>query len=406
MVQISSMIYRTLNLSNILNKNLSAFLFGARGVGKTRLINHWIESSTTEKLVYLDLLKPEQFSRYLKTPQLLFSEVESLLRNTVLKIEPQPIRVVVDEVQKIPSLLDVVHSLYETYPSKLQFLLSGSSARKLKRGGANLLAGRLLSLNLFPFDNSEFPHELNKKLLLGSLPGVILDNPQPERTLRAYVHTYLKEEVMEESLVRRIEVFTRFLELCAQFHGKQFNASSLAKLTGISSQSILSYFSILEDTLLGFKLNGWNESLKKQLRLSPKFYFIDNGIASALRGELNLEISPRTSRYGELFEAFVVQEIYKLNDYFQKDFKLSYWQTNHGKEVDIIISRGFGRPIAAIEIKSSTQPDELMLKGLFGFEIEYPNVPLFCFSQTPRAYNVKNIQVLPYTKGLQLLKTL
>jgi predicted AAA+ superfamily ATPase len=284
--------------------------------------------------------------------------------------------------------------------------VSGSSARKLKRGGANLLAGRLLSVNLFPLTDSEYSGDLTRKLLLGSLPGVIIDNPQPERTLRSYVHTYLKEEILEESLVRKLDAFSRFLEVAAQYHGKIINATSIAKAVGISPNSALSYFQIMVDTLVAFFLPGWNGSTTKQLRIQPKFYLFDNGVASALRGELQLELTERTSRYGELFECWVVQEMFRMNEYLQRDFKLAYWQTNHGSEVDLVVSRGMGEPLAGIEIKSSTKPDPADFSSLHLFSEDNPHAKLFCFCRTPHRYQAGKVDVLPWDQGITMIASL
>ncbi|MHC4872563.1 MAG: ATP-binding protein [Planctomycetota bacterium] len=390
------MISRILDINEILQQSLSSFLFGARGTGKTVLAKKWLE--TEDNPLVIDLLDPEYYQRYLVKPEQLKLDITESLKN-----RDNVLTVFIDEVQKVPALLDVVHKMYTEYEGKIRFLLSGSSARKLKRGGADLMAGRLITLNLFPFCFSEYQQPINDYLLFGSLP-VVTANPQAApRILRAYVNTYLKEEVLEESLVRKIDVFTKFLELAGQYHGKIINYSSLADVLKISSHSVKSYFQILEDTLVGFSIPGWSASTKKQLRIAPKFYLFDNGVATTLRGELHLELSEQSTRYGELFEAIVIQEIQRLNEYRQLDLKFSYWQTNSGHEVDLIISRGFGQPLAAIEIKSSTSVDAKKLKGLNSFAKEYPEVPRYCFCQTPLPYTEGNISILPWEQGLQEL---
>lgn len=197
-----------------------------------------------------------------------------------------PLMVFVDEIQKVPALLDEIHSLYQTYRKTVRFLLSGSSARKLKRVGANLLAGRALTLRLHPLIEDEFSQTTAQNSRLGSLPGIVIDNEAPEQALRSYVSTYLKEEIQQEALVRKVEAFARFLEVAGQYHGEIINASNISKYAGVSSQTIADYLSILEDTLIAFRLPGWHASATKQLRVTPKLYLFDNGVATALRSEI------------------------------------------------------------------------------------------------------------------------
>jgi predicted AAA+ superfamily ATPase len=228
-----------------------------------------------EVLTY-DLLHNETDQRFLKRPHLFRLEVtERAKRGT-------PLMVFVDEIQKIPALLDEVHSLYETYRKSVRFLLSGSSARKLKRVGANLLAGRALTLRLHPLLDLEAPQSEVHNARLGSLPGVIIENDDPAQTLRSYVSTYLKEEIQQEALVRKVEAFARFLEVADQYHGEIINASNIATYACVSSQTIADYLSILEDTFLAWRLPGWHASTTKQLRVTPKLYLFDNGVASVI----------------------------------------------------------------------------------------------------------------------------
>lgn len=393
------MIERSLNLSKILGDSGSAFLFGARGVGKTHLATQWM--ALKQRTFSVSLLEPEHYERYLRDPGRLRADVEGAIRG-------QHLAVLIDEIQKLPALLDVVHHLYERHRQHIQFLLAGSSARKLMRQGANLLAGRALSLKLFPLDCAEYSGQLETTLRLGTLPGIILNNSEPERALRAYVHTYLREEVQLEALVRKVDTFARFLEIAGQYHGKIVNASNIAKPLGASPNTVLEYFRILEDTLLGFSVPGWQESTVKQLRTAPKFFLFDNGVANALRGELRIELSERTSRFGDLFEAYVIQEIYRKNEYEQLDFKLSYWQTSTGQEVDLLLSRGLAGPIAAIEIKSGKAPDAADLKSLALFSKEYGSCKKYCFCCTPHAYRIEelDVEVLPWQDGIRMLASL
>jgi predicted AAA+ superfamily ATPase len=395
------MLKRELNISKLRGSKSSAFLFGARGVGKTHLAAAWIAAlkKSGAAVQEINLLHTDTFERYLKHPALFREELELHLKRGAA------LTVFVDEIQKLPALLDEVHALLETHKSKVRFLLTGSSARKLKRDRANLLAGRALTLRLHPLTCREVELPLKTLLRLGSLPGMVVDNESPEMSLRSYVSTYLREEIQQEAQVRRLDAFARFLEIAAQYHGKIVNASEIAKAAGVSSNTIATYFDILQDTLLGWMIPGWNASVKKQLRTTPKFYLFDNGVANALRGELGIEMRESSSRFGDLFEAMVIQEMRRLNDYLAMDLKFSYWRTNAGLEVDIIISRGMGRPLAAIEIKSASAPDSTDVSALRSFHDEYPGVPRFCYCRTPRAFKRDGIHFMPWQEGLALLPT-
>ena len=395
------MIERQLQLADTLGRGASVLLLGPRGVGKTNLAQQWV--AARPNVLSINLLDPDDYHTYLLAPGHLQTEVRWRLESS----RETALLVFIDEIQKVPALLDVVHLLYENHRPQVQFLLTGSSARKLRRGGANLLAGRLLALHLYPLTFRELPQPWTSLLRLGSLPGVALDNLLPEASLRAYVHNYLKEEVLEEALVRKVEAFSRFLELAGQYHGEPLNASSLARAAGISSNTVSDYFQILEDTLMVHRLPGWSASVKKQLRLAPRFFLFDNGVANALRGELRVEINERTSRFGRLFEAWVIQEAFRLNDYRQLDLKLSYWQTNTQLEVDLVVSRGAGQPLAAIEIKSGLRPSPADWPGLTSFRTEYPQVPQFCFCRCARPFRGDDgVEVHPWQEGLALLETL
>ncbi len=387
------MISRELPLGARLDQGFSVLLLGPRGVGKTNLARHTL--SHRQAVLAIDLLAPESYERYLRD----LSQFERDVLGRAPKL------VFVDEIQKLPELLDLIHRLYEK--NRMQFLLTGSSARKLRRGGANLLAGRLLGMRLHPLTCRELALPEGQTLQFGSLPGVMLDNPAPDATLRAYVHLYLKEEILEEALVRKAAAFSRFLELAGQYHGEPVNAARIGRMAGVSAHTVQEYFQILEDTLMVYRLPGWSASASKQLRTAPKFLFFDNGVANALRGELRVESSPRTSRFGKLFESRVIQEVFWLNDYRELDLKLSYWQSNTGLEVDLVASRGAGPPLAAFEIKSDTAPGQPDWKGLTSFRSEYPEVACYCLCRTPHPYRAGDgVEVLPWTEGLGVLEQL
>jgi predicted AAA+ superfamily ATPase len=259
---------------------------------------------------------------------------------------------------------------------------------------------------LHPLLNSEFPQSSADNAQIGSLPGIIIDNERPHASLRSYVATYLKEEVQQEALVRRVDAFAKFLEIAGQYHGEIINASNIAAYAGVSSQTVAEYIHILEDTLIAWRLPGWHTSRTKQLRTSPKLILFDNGVATALRGELGIESIESSSRYGKMFEARVIQECFTINDYETLDLKFSYWRTNNDIEVDLIISRGAGRPLAAIEIKSSTAPEEKHLGALKRFAQDYPSVPHFCVCQAPRRYKIGRVEVIPFDDLSEILRSL
>ncbi len=395
------MVQRTFNLRKELGKHSSGIILGARGVGKTRLCKEFLADlrSQGNHVQEYDLLHSESYERLLKQPHIFRLEVEAA-------VGKQNLLVFIDEVQKVPALLDEVHSLIETYPKRVRFLVTGSSARKLKRADANLLAGRALAFRLHPLTGEEHPQSIFEATRLGSLPGVVIDNEAPEQTLRSYVSTYLKEEIQQESLVRRVDAFARFLEVAAQYHGEMMNASAVAKFAGVSSKTIADYFQILEDTLLGWRLPGWSASATKQLRTTPKFYLFDNGVANALKGELNAKVSESSARFGKLFEAWIIQETFRLNDYHQLDLKFSYWRTNNDIEVDLIVSRGAGRPLAAVEIKSAALPANNEIIGLRRFAEDYPKAARFCVCRAPKPLERDGVKFVPYEDLLALLREL
>lgn len=386
-----SMVKRILSLPELLKENNSAFLFGPRGVGKTFLCDNFLKSLSYNHKV--DLLQHDLFTRYLTNPGLFRKEIES-------KIDRKKnLTVFVDEVQKLPSILDEVHYLIENYKKHVRFILTGSSARKLKRGGANLLAGRAWTLKLHPLSHIEVEFDLNKALRIGTLPALYLEDEAPERTLKAYVETYLKEEVLQEAFVRKAEGFIRFLEVAGQMNGKPLNFTKVSRDCGVTAKTAQQYFSILLDTLIAFRVDAWIPSIRKQILQAPKYYFFDCGVLNAICGETKTELKETSYHYGKLFETFIVQELIRINDYAETGYKFFYWRTNTGLEVDIILSRGIREAPIAIEIKSGTAPLEKDLHALKSFKSENKNAILYCFCNSPNPYNLGNIAVLPWRSG-------
>ena len=362
-------------LENKLPKS-SFFLFGPRQTGKSTLLK------TVKADMTIDLLDPALQLSYNKNPGLLTSQVAALKPDTTI---------IIDEVQKVPVLLDAVHALMEQKPS-LRFILCGSSARKLRHGAANLLGGRALYRTMHPLtieelgDNFDLPRVLN----YGSMPKIysklmVGATDEAVDLLRAYVVAYLKEEIKSEALVRNLAGFQNFLDVAVAQFAEQINFSGVSRECQVSLSTVREYYSILEDTLIGFFLFPYLKSQRKRMSHSPKFYFFDNGITRSLLGTLQDQTSP--IQQGRLFEQWIVQEVLRLNEYHQLDWKLSFWRTSHGAEVDLLISRGTSL-LYAIECKSTPHVSKSDLTGLKSFHAEYPQVP--CFLVCP----VKQPQVL------------
>jgi len=278
-----------------LPKDYSFFLFGAQGTGKSTLLTAIFKPHNT---LSINLLNPLEEMRFLKSPE--------ELRQVVLAVDSKVKYIVIDEIQKVPKLLDVVHLLLETDKSDKQFILTGSSAKQLKATGVNLLGGRAFTYNLFPFSYLELGEifDLNQAICFGTLPKIFSFSSDSHRVkfLQSYAITYLKEEIWSGRLVKDLEHFRRFLEVAAQSNGKIVNYSNIARGVGIDDKTVKNYFTLLEDTLIGNFLEPFHHSFRKRLRIAPKFYYFDLGVARALSATLSLKPVPSTSYYGELFE--------------------------------------------------------------------------------------------------------
>lgn len=366
-------------------------MLGPRGTGKTALISASLGDCANH--IRIDLLQGLEYQRYLTTPYKLGQELRARLTAT-----PGELFVSIDEIQRIPALLDEVHSVLEEFKGRVVFLLTGSSARKLKRGGANLLAGRAISCFLHPLHASELEIDLRKALRFGTLPGVYLgaeDLAIP--TLESYVSTYLREEIQQEALVRAIDRFSRFLEYAGQVNGEPVNFTKLGRQAGIAGKTAQEYFSILVDTLLVFSLAGWSESVKKQLLQSPKFYFFDTGVLNAINGYLRIDLRESSFLYGRLFETFVISQLVATNDYLSLGYRFFYWRDKNGQEVDLLIARNVTTPVAAVEIKSSMHPTAADCPGFASLREDYPDLPRFCVCTAPHAYSDQGISFIPWS---------
>lgn len=372
-------------------KNNSFFLFGPRGSGKSTLLQNELPPA---KALWFDLLNPDQEAEFQMHPERLIEKWQAA--------EPRPEWVVIDEVQKAPKLLDVVHQAIERH--RIRFALTGSSARKLKRGGANLLAGRAFVLHLHPLTSFELDSDFSliDALQWGTLPkAVALEDPEDrKRFLRAYVQTYLKEEIQVEQAVRKIEPFRKFLEAAAQCNGEILNYSRLGREAGVEAKNVERYFQILSDTLLGFFLEACHPSVRKRQLSKPKFYFFDPGACRAAQNALDIPLLARTFAFGRAFEHFVILECIRLNDALERSFSFSYLRTKDGAEVDLVIERP-GKSTLLVEIKSSERVDPSELRNLrdFGKAIRGSERIVLCRERAPR--EVGGTSVLPWQDGLR-----
>lgn len=333
-------IQRNLDLKPLIEKK-SFFLFGPRGTGKTSLIKNYLQSDWLR----IDLLRSEYFLRLNNKPW----ELEDIIDAAGVNIA------VIDEIQKIPILLNEVHRLIEE--KKIKFILTGSSARKLKKEGVNLLGGRAWEADLFPFTMLEVPNfSLERYLLYGGLPSVYLSE-DPKEELVAYVDIYLKEEIQAEAVVRKIQAFSRFLITSALTSGNMLNFSALSNDVGIPVSTVREYYQILQDTLVGFLLPAWTKTVKRKAVSTAKFYYFDVGVTHQLAGIKSLE--PHSNLYGRAFEHFIAMELRAYISYNRRHLPLCYWASKNGQEVDFIIGDNI-----AIEVKTTQNVVEKHLIGL------------------------------------------
>jgi len=375
-----------------LPKDQNFFLFGARAVGKSTLLRHYF--STNESL-WINLLGAEEESRFSRHPEELVIIARSL--------PPEKKYIIIDEIQKIPKLLDIVHQLIEE-KLPIYFIMTGSSARKLKRGGANLLAGRAFVYYLFPFSFLELTDQfdLHNTLEWGELPPVTFfpDSIQKYKFLQAYTNTYLKEEIWSEQFIKKLDPFRSFLEVAAQTNGKILVYSNIAKDIGVSENTVKEYFSLLEDTLIGFFLEPFHHSFRKRLRTAPKFYFFDIGVTRALARLLRIPLQTSTSAYGDAFEHFIILECIKLANYYNLDYRFSYLRTKDDAEIDLIVDRP-GKPHLFIEIKSGKEISSTSLKTLKQLAKDFGSCEAVCFSQDSYLKKYDNVTVYPWREGIK-----
>jgi uncharacterized protein len=359
----------------------SVFLWGARQTGKSTLLRQLFPDA-----LWFDLLKSDVYRRYQKEP-LQFREV--ILANLVSSV------VIVDEIQKIPELLDEIHWLIVNH--NVRFILSGSSPRKIVRSGSNLLGGRAIRYELYPLIQSEIPEfDLLKALNNGLLPRHYLSST-PKKLIESYIGNYLRDEIVSEAKIRNINAFTQFLEAASFSNGEMVNYTNIAAECGVSSVTVKEYFQILEDTLIGRFLPSFQKKPKRRVILAPKFYYFDVGIANYLLKRGQIEMG--SEAFGAAFEHFIYQELYAHSKYSNLDYAISYWRTTSQIEVDFIL----GAHQVAIEVKGTNNVQTRHLKGLRSFAEEYPVQQLIVVSTDPVARIIGNISVLPWKLFLEKL---
>lgn len=394
-------IKRLLNFQLDIEDSQSIFLFGPRGVGKTYLVMAFLEKYSKDLILSIDLLLEEQRIRYLKKPDQLVKEVDAFCIN-----KKDQCIVFIDEIQKIPKMCDSVHHLIEKYYPKLIFILTGSSARKLKREGANLLAARATTHYLYPLsalEISDVNFSLSMALKIGTMPRPFLQLKRPIPYLSSYVKTYLKEEIRIEAKIRKIDEFNEFLILAAQNNAEPINYEKIAKEIGVSSPTIHEYYNILEDTLIATKVNGWNHSIRKQLIQQPRYYFFDCGIVNILNGLDVNNMNESGYYYGKLFETWMINEIVKINEYFQLGYSFYYWRTKSGAEIDLILVKAL-KPLIAIEIKLKSIIEKEDIKELLAIKSEYPQIESVVLSQTTQGYYLEHVFVTHWKVFLEKLQ--
>jgi predicted AAA+ superfamily ATPase len=370
-------------------KSTSFFLFGARGTGKSTLLSRFFDE---EEVLIIDLLQSEPLSRLQANP----SEL-----NRILEGSTKP-WCLIDGVQKVPAILDVVHAQIER--KKFKFALTGSSARKFKRNSANLLAGRAFLFKLFPLTHIELgsDFEIDSVLSYGSLAKITDFSSEREKILflKSHVETYLKEEVLIEQLIRSLPPFRRFLEIAASQDTEIVNYSNLGRDIRTDPKNVANYYSILEDTLLGFFLEPYHTSIRKRQKRSPKFYWFDTGVRRALSGTIDLPVTPKSFEYGSLFESFIINEIFRLLNYSEKSFKLSYLRVDDNLEIDLILERS-GQPTYLIEIKSTTFVNENHTGVLEKYSSLIPNSVPLLFSQDSSRKKIGKVTCLHWREGIR-----
>ena len=359
----------------------SIFFWGARQTGKSTLLKTLFPNA-----LWFDLLLSDEYERLSKKPELL-REIILANRNVSL--------VIIDEIQRLPDLLNEVHWLISNH--KVRFILSGSSPRKILRGGFNLLGGRALRYELYPLISVEIPDfDLIRALNHGLLPRHY-DSANPRKLLSSYIGSYLQDEIVAEARIRNVHTFSRFLEVAALTNGEMINYTNIASDCGISAKTIKEYFQILEDTMIGRYLPSFQKRPKRRVITAPKFYMFDIGITNYLLNRTKIEKG--TELFGKAFEHFIYQEIYAHSRYSDVNYPMYYWRTASQIEIDFVL----GDHEVAIEVKATDQATVRHLKGLKAFAEEYDVKKLILVSNDPLPRLVDDIEILPWKVFLERL---
>ncbi len=368
------------------NSKQSFFLFGPRGTGKTTWLKENFKNS-----VYLDLLESKLQRTLLATPEKLENYIPLDYKNWII----------LDEVQKAPKLLNEVHRLIES--KKYKFILTGSSARSLRRKGINLLAGRALTYYFHPLTQKELGTDFYflHSLKYGQLPMVHTSH-DPKKFLESYIQTYLTEEILQEGLTRNIGNFSRFLEIASFSQGQVLSISHISQEAQLERRTVENYFKILEDLLIGYRLPVFSKRAKRKLISHNKFYYFDTGVFRALRplGPLDSE----SEIDGPALETLFLQEIQALNDYYELGYKIFYWRSVTGLEVDFILYGPKG--LLAFEIKRKPNIQKNDLRGLLAFNADYPEAKSFIFCSTDKEEYRGNIKILPIENAFKELENI
>lgn len=365
----------------------SFFLFGPRGTGKTS----WLRDKIPQG-IYIDLLNQDVFFTLLCHPH----KIEEMI--------PQNFTgwIIIDEVQKIPELLNEVHRMIESY--RYKFILTGSSARTLKKKGTNLLAGRALYYKMFPLTALELGShfQLQKSLKMGQLPTVHSQNVNYEDYLRAYIQIYLKEEVMQEGLTRNAGAFARFLQTASFSQGSLLNVTEIAREAAIERKTVEDYFQILEDLLLATRIPVFTKKAKRKTVTHQKFYYFDVGVYRALRPMGPFD-TPEEAE-GPALESLVFQEVQAINSYFDLKYDIYFWRTVDKLEIDFILYGPKG--LIAIEVKRSKKINADDLKALKAFQSDYPVVKSYIFYGGEQTLYFDSIEAIPVAQALLALPQL
>ena len=374
-------------IDDLLKLKNNFFLFGARGTGKT----FWLREKLSKESIFIDLLGSDNYIKLQNRPQ----HLEEII--------PEDYKgwVVIDEIQKIPELLNEVHRLIEL--KKYKFILTGSSARSLRQKGVNLLGGRALNYKLYPLTATELESEwdINIALKYGTLPSIYSQHKnQPRKYLESYIHTYLREEILQEGLTRNLGAFSRFMEIASFSQGSVLNMTEIARESQINRKVVEGYFNLLEDLLIAYRLPVFTKKAKRKLIAHSKFYYFDVGVYRILRqlGPMDSDLEIR----GVALETLVLEHLIAINAYYELGYQIFYWRTKHGLEVDFILYGQKG--LIAIEVKSSAQIHSKDIKALQHFKEDYKIAKLYIFYNGTREIHIGDVNVVPVDSALRKLE--